>query len=106
MNQLGKLACLLATLGMLALVPAPGHATDIAHAAVPSPIADNEVRIGSHVFKLPPGQWTLVQGQTFTTGSASNRDAEIFRGVVVLVDRKSTRLNSSHAIPSRMPSSA
>ena len=26
--------------------------------------------------------------------------------VIVLVDRKSTRLNSSHEIPSRMPSSA
>ena len=27
-------------------------------------------------------------------------------GVLVWVDRKSTRLNSSHEIPSRMPSSA
>ena len=92
-------AGLLAALVTLALAPAPGHATDIAHAAVPSPIADNELRIGSHIFHLPPGQWTLVQGQTFTTGSASNRDAEIFRGVVVLVDKGQFRVAIDLSLP-------
>ena len=105
MNPLRKLSAhasqagLLAGLAMLALAPATGHATDIAHAAVPSPIADNQLRIGSHVFHLPPGQWTLVQGQTFTTGSASNRDAEIFRGVVVLVDKGQFRVAIDLSLP-------
>jgi len=99
LNQLGKLIGLLATLGTLALAPASGRATDIAHAAVPSAVPDNELRIGSHVFKLPAGQWTLVQGQTFTTGNASNRDVEIFRGVVVLVDKGQFRVAIDLSLP-------
>ncbi len=90
---------LLAGLAALALLPAASRATDIAHAAVPSPIPDNELRIGSHIFKLPPGQWTLVQGQTFTAGSASNRDVEIFRGVVVLVDKGQFRVAIDLSLP-------
>ena len=97
--HLRKLAGLLATVGTLALAPASGWATDIAHAAVPSPITDNQLRIGSHIFKLPAGQWMLVQGQTFTTGSSGNRDAEIFRGVVVLVDKGQFRVAIDLSMP-------
>jgi hypothetical protein len=97
--QLRKLAGLLATVGTLALAPAAGWATDIAHAAIPSPITDNQLRIGSHIFKLPAGQWMLVQGQTFTTGSSGNRDAEIFRGVVVLVDKGQFRVAIDLSMP-------
>ncbi len=97
--QLRKLAGLLATVGTLALAPASGWATDIAHAAIPSPVTDNQLRIGSHVFKLPAGQWMLVQGQTFTTGSSGNRDAEIFRGIVVLVDKGQFRVAIDLSMP-------
>ena len=37
-----------------------------------------------------------------TSGSLSS----LFTGLLVPIDRKSTRLNSSHESPSRMPSSA
>jgi len=105
LNQLRKLAArhlrpgLLAALAVLALAPAASRATDIAHANIPSPIPDNELRIGSHVFKLPPGDWTLVQGQTFTVSNAGNRDAEIFRGVVVLVDKEQFRVAIDLSLP-------
>lgn len=101
MNQIRKLARV-STLaaGMLALGPGVGHATDIAHAPIPSPIADNELRIGSHVFKLPPGEWTLVQGQTFMTPASGNRgDAEAFRGMVVLVDKGQFRVAIDLSLP-------
>ena len=99
--HLRKLAGLLATVGTLTLTlaPASSGATDIAHASIPSPITDNELRIGSHIFKLPAGQWMLVQGQTFTTGSSGNRDAEIFRGIVVLVDKGQFRVAIDLSMP-------
>lgn len=97
--QLRNLAGLLATVGTLALAPASGWATDIAHATIPSAITDNQLRIGSHIFKLPAGQWMLVQGQTFTTGSSGNRDAEIFRGVVVLIDKGQFRVAIDLSMP-------
>ena len=90
---------LAAMLASLALAPAASRATDIAHASIPSAIPDNELRIGSHVFKLPPGQWTLVQGQTTMTASSSNRDAEIFRGVVVLADKGQFRVAIDVSLP-------
>ena len=101
MNPLKKRAAhlLLPLLALLALAPAASRATDIAHAAVPSPIPDNELRIGSHVFHLPPGQWTLVQGQTFDSPTSSNRDAEVFRGVVVLLDRGQFRVAIDLSLP-------
>jgi hypothetical protein len=92
-------AGLLAATALLALAPAPSRATDIAHVAIPSPIADNKLRIGSHVFKLPKGQWTLVQGETFMVNSASNRDAEIFRGVVVMIDKGQFRVAIDLSLP-------
>ena len=97
--QLRKLAGLLATVGTLAFAPASGWATDIAHAPIPSAITDNQIRIGSHIFKLPAGNWMLVQGQTFTTGSSGNRDAEIFRGIVVLVDKGQFRVAIDLSMP-------
>jgi hypothetical protein len=97
--QLRKLAALLATVGTLAFAPASGWATDIAHATIPSAITDNQIRIGSHIFKLPAGNWMLVQGQTFTTGSSGNRDAEIFRGIVVLVDKGQFRVAIDLSMP-------
>ena len=39
-------------------------------------------------------------------GRLSAKEGQIIIGAAVLEDRKSTRLNSSHEIPSRMPSSA
>ena len=105
MNQLRKLAArplrpgLAAGLVLLALWPAPGRATDIAHATIPSPIPDNELRIGSHVFKLPPGQWTLVQGQTFMSPSSGTRDAEVFSGMVVMVDKGQFRVAIDLSLP-------
>ena len=92
-------AGLVAGLALLALAPASSRATDIAHASVPSAIPDNQLRIGSHIFHLPPGQWTLVQGQTFTTGTSGNRDAEVFRGVVVLVDHGQFRVAIDLSLP-------
>ena len=97
--QLRKLAALLATVVTGALAPASGWATDIAHSTIPSAITDNQIRIGSHIFKLPAGQWMLVQGQTFTTGSSGNRDAEIFRGIVVLVDKGQFRVAIDLSMP-------
>ena len=97
LRRLQAVVC--AGLALLALAPAASRATDIAHATIPSAVPDNELRIGSHVFKLPPGQWTLIQGQTFTTGSSSNRDAEIFRGVVVLVDKGQFRVAIDLSLP-------
>jgi len=96
LNPSWKLA---AAVAALALAPLASHATDIAHARVPSPIPDNELRIGSHIFKLPPGDWTLVQGQTFTSPSSGNRDAEIFRGVVALVDKGQFRVAIDLSLP-------
>jgi len=99
LNQLGKLVCLLATLGTLAFAPTAGRAMDIAHSAIPAVVSDNQLRIGSHIFKLPPGQWVLVQGETFTTGSAGSRDPDIFRGIVVLVDKGQFRVAIDLSLP-------
>ena len=105
MKQLRKLAArhhsfgVMTALAVLALAPAASQATDIAHASVPSVIKDNELRIGSHIFKLPAGQWTLVQGQTFMSNTSGNRDAEIFRGVVVLVDKGQFRVAIDLSLP-------
>ncbi|MFL6681519.1 MAG: hypothetical protein ACJ8IK_24490 [Burkholderiaceae bacterium] len=92
-------AGLLSSLALLALAPLASRAMDIAHASIPSLVKDNKISIGSHAFKLPPGQWMLVQGQTFTTASASNRDAEIFRGVVVLLDKNQFRVAIDVSLP-------
>ena len=55
---------------------------------------------GQDVIQLTKDQWDLVQ----------NLDVQMFyddgTGYVDLGDRKSTRLNSSHELTSRMPSSA
>jgi hypothetical protein len=101
LNQIRKLVRASALLAACAIVlaPAVGHATDIAHAAIPSAITDNELRIGSHVFKLPAGQWTLVQGQTFMSPSSGNRDAEVFQGMVVLVDKGQFRVAIDLSLP-------
>ena len=99
MNQPRKLASLLTALALLAGWPMAGRATDIAHATVPSAIPDNELRIGSHIFKLPPGQWTLVQGMTFTSPTSGNKDAEVFRGVVVMVDKGQFRVAIDLSLP-------
>ena len=97
-RKFARVSTLLAA-GLLLLAPLAGRATDIAHAPIPSPVTDNELRIGSHVFKLPPGQWTLVQGQTFMSPSSGNRDAEVFRGVVVLVDNGQFRVAIDLSLP-------
>jgi len=99
LNQFGKFAGLLATAASLTLAPALVRATDIAHAAIPSAVPDNQVRIGSHIFKLPAGQWMLVQGQTFMATSASNRDSEVFRGTVVLLDKGQFRVAIELSLP-------
>jgi hypothetical protein len=84
---------------MLAFAPLASRAMDIAHATVPSAVSDNQIRIGSHIFKLPAGQWILVEGETFTTRTAGSRDADIFRGVVVLVDKGQFRVAIDLALP-------
>lgn len=99
MNQLRKLGTLLTALATMGGLPVAGHATDIAHVSIPSVVSDNKISIGSHAFRLPPGQWMLVQGQTFTTASAGNRDAEIFRGVVVLLDKGQFRVAIDLSLP-------
>ena len=45
-----------------------------------------------------------ARGIDYILGARERSDKEVRD--VVLADRKSTRLNSSHEIPSRMPSSA
>ena len=50
-------------------------------------------------------EWVLVDGDTATVGITAYA-ADKLGDVVYVEDRKSTRLNSSHAIVSRMPSSA
>ena len=39
-------------------------------------------------------------------GLAKGAEVETIGGLIAIVDRKSTRLNSSHSVLSRMPSSA
>ena len=80
-------------------------------------------RISSpHVPEPPPGTFSRaiqVGNQLFVAGMTANSPAGIeggdsmyeqtsavFRKIKHLVDRKSTRLNSSHSAKSRMPSSA
>ena len=42
----------------------------------------------------------------FLTNSSERTPLELHKKLLAMGDRKSTRLNSSHEIPSRMPSSA
>ncbi len=112
MNQLTKIAALplargarrawvAAALAALALVPAASRALDIAHATVPAVVSDNTLRIGSRSFTLPAGQWVLVQGDTSMARSANNVDAEVFRGVVALVDKGQFRVAIDLSLPLR-----
>ena len=48
----------------------------------------------------------LVDDDGFRRGGLINEVALLFVGLSVVLDRKSTRLNSSHVSLSRMPSSA
>ena len=47
-----------------------------------------------------------AEGEAACAAIRTETDAEIERQLEETRDRKSTRLNSSHEIPSRMPSSA
>ena len=52
-------------------------------------------------------QWTQVMAEALRSRDWSGLDVEnLVEEVESLGDRKSTRLNSSHSSPSRMPSSA
>ena len=53
-----------------------------------------------------PAQSELLWDKLDATVQQVNRDLNGTMGVAHRADRKSTRLNSSHEIPSRMPSSA
>ena len=58
---------------------------------------------GAALAEFMTGHWHLPGPDEVIAQSARNR----FQGIVTrMVDRKSTRLNSSHALLSRMPSSA
>ena len=56
--------------------------------------------------KLLWGTANLFSHPRYMAGGATNPDPEVFRFAATQVDRKSTRLNSSHTVLSRMPSSA
>ena len=78
---------------------------------------DSGVRV---VTELVPSVRSVALGFWIATGSVVERENEagishllehmLFRGTERFgseeIDRKSTRLNSSHSLPSRMPSSA
>jgi hypothetical protein len=110
LNQLRKIAAgplaacrigLLSALASLALAPAASRAMDIAHATTPVVVSDNTIRIGSRSFKLPDGQWVLVQGDTSMARSANNVDVEVFRGIVVLADKGQFRVAIDLSLPLR-----
>ena len=55
---------------------------------------------------LLPADVTGVNVFDRSSGSFQFRPGPVFANVLLVEDRKSTRLNSSHSSPSRMPSSA
>ena len=79
-------------------------------------VVDKPVGVAAH----PTPGWTgptvigglLGSGHRVATSGSAERQGIVHRldanttGVMVVADRKSTRLNSSHALTSRMPSSA
>ena len=66
-------------------------------AAIPYLIQHGASKPSYHIFQSEPSQLRHISG--IVKGSLARDSASI-------IDRKSTRLNSSHEIPSRMPSSA
>ena len=51
-------------------------------------------------------KFSQVAGNVPVTNNDPNRRYTVINGYPVVLDRKSTRLNSSHTAESRMPSSA
>ena len=58
--------------------------------------------------KINSVDWNLVAAMIYACKEADEYEKKIkrYRDWEIFLDRKSTRLNSSHEIPSRMPSSA
>ena len=72
--------------------------------SVPAPGTIN-MRINSFVNEFPMMTWFSGQNGAGTPATNAGNKIQGF-GIYGWIDRKSTRLNSSHEIPSRMPSSA
>ena len=87
------------TLALLALGAGGVRAMDLTRATAPAAVTDNEVRIGSRTFKLPPGQWVLAQGESFTTHRADNADVGAYRALLVLVDKGQFRAAIDLSLP-------
>ena len=74
----------------------PAFKTEILVASIRHPIHLVEAaKLGAHVATLPPNVLRQLYGHPLTD-----------KGLAAFLDRKSTRLNSSHMSESRMPSSA
>ena len=86
-------------------LPAPDHKPLSAH---PTVSADLLNRLGHGDITVKPNLSRLERdGVRFADGSVERIDTIIYcTGYKIGLDRKSTRLNSSHPVLSRMPSSA
>ena len=102
---------------LLPLKPSDGDWKALPHAALLRALYERKVRKAGDTFHLrvgPQAQTLLVvaclanEASTFERLQAAGKLARsaLEGDPKTLLDRKSTRLNSSHAIPSRMPSSA
>ena len=66
-------------------------------------------QVGPWELHVGPGRWeaTYTEGGTVVVADGHCQDANEVRAAAIAgLDRKSTRLNSSHVSESRMPSSA
>ena len=89
--------------GLPVLPVAIDRSTIIVAVATPS----DEVSLHSENRSYPNRDFKLARNiPPYPTGDWANYVKAAVQGVIDHLDRKSTRLNSSHEIPSRMPSSA
>lgn len=91
-------------LPLLALVAAAASATDAPTVALPSPVADHQLRWGARTLVLPPGEWTAIarsEGaiQMHGTHSGSSRRSSWY--TVYAMDTGKGRIRSGLVV--RMP---
>ena len=83
----------------------PLERLEVAEAPSP-PIAPGAVRVAVHAAGINFADLLIVQGKYQEKPPLPFSPGFEIAGVVSELDRKSTRLNSSHSLTSRMPSSA